>query len=118
MSNMTAFVESCVQTAAGKAAVADRSARGRPRAGKLLKVLEGKKNILVTTHQHPDPDALGSSIALVALLRSKLKDTRISMSIKGQIGGGINDAFTRHANLQTVPWNDAALKQYDAIILL
>jgi nanoRNase/pAp phosphatase (c-di-AMP/oligoRNAs hydrolase) len=115
---MTAFVESCVQTAAGKAAVADRSARGRPRAGKLLKVLEGKKNILVTTHQHPDPDALGSSIALVALLRSKLKDTRISMSIKGQIGGGINDAFTRHANLQTVPWNDAALKQYDAIILL
>jgi nanoRNase/pAp phosphatase (c-di-AMP/oligoRNAs hydrolase) len=115
---MTAFVESCVQTAAGKAAVADRSARGRPRARKLLKVLADKKNILVTTHEHPDPDALGSSIGLVALLRTKLKDAKVSMSIKGQIGGGINDAFTRHANLQTIPWSDADLKNYDAIVLL
>jgi len=115
---MTAFVESCVLTTAGKAAVADRSARGRPRAGKLLKVLEGKKNILVTTHQHPDPDALGSCIGLMALLKSKLKEAKISMSIKGHIGGGINDAFTRHANLQTVPWSDEDLKDYDAILLL
>ena len=115
---MTSFVESCVQTAAGTAAVADRSARGRPRAGKLLRVLADKKNILITTHLHPDPDALASSLALCALLRAKLKDARISMSIKGTIGGGINDAFTRHASLSLVPWDDTALRQYDAIILL
>jgi nanoRNase/pAp phosphatase (c-di-AMP/oligoRNAs hydrolase) len=118
MSSMTSFVESCVQTAAGKAAVADRSARGRPRARKLMKVLEGKKNILITTHQHPDPDALASSLALCELLRAKLKDARVSMSIKGKIGGGINDAFTRVAHLELVPWDERALKRYDAIILL
>ena len=72
MPSPTAFVESCVQTAAGKAAVADRNARGRPRAKKLMRVLADKKNVLVTTHQHPDPDALASSYALCALLRAKL----------------------------------------------
>ncbi|MBC8108862.1 MAG: DHH family phosphoesterase, partial [Anaerolineae bacterium] len=115
---MTAFVESCVQTAAGKAAAVDRKARGKPRARKLLRLLADKKKILVTTHIHPDPDALASSLALCTLLRSRLKDATIDMSIKGQIGGGINDAFTRHTPLSVVPWNDSALKDYDAIILL
>ncbi|HEY7089067.1 MAG TPA: DHH family phosphoesterase [Tepidisphaeraceae bacterium] len=118
MSATTAFIESCVQTTAGKAAVAGRGSRGRPRVRKLLKALEGKRNILVTTHQHPDPDALASSLALRALLHTKLKDAKVSMSIKGRIGGGINDAFTRHTQLDLAAWNDATLKRYDAIVLL
>ncbi|CAN5451241.1 hypothetical protein BH09PLA1_BH09PLA1_25620 [soil metagenome] len=115
---MTAFVESCVQTAAGKAAAIDRKARGKPRARKLLRLLADKKKILITTHIHPDPDALASSLALCQLLGSRLKDATIHMSVKGQIGGGINDAFTRHTPLSVVPWNDSALKDYDAIVLL
>jgi nanoRNase/pAp phosphatase (c-di-AMP/oligoRNAs hydrolase) len=118
MSTMTAFVESCVQTAAGKAAAASRSTRGRLRAKKLLKTLADKKNILVTTHQHPDPDALASSLGLCALLRIHLKDAHVSMSIKGRIGGGINDAFTRHTQLNLIPWDDHRLDEFDAIILL
>ena len=114
---MTAFVESCVQTAAGKAAAVDRKARGKPRARKLLRLLADKKKILITTHVHPDPDALASSYALCTLLSAQLKDAQVHMSIKGQIGGGINDAFTRHTPLSVVPWNDSALKDYDAIIL-
>jgi nanoRNase/pAp phosphatase (c-di-AMP/oligoRNAs hydrolase) len=115
---MTAFVESCVQTAAGTAAAVHRGARGKPRARRLLKALAGKKTILVTTHMHPDPDALASSMALRELLARRLKDARIDLSIKGQIGGGINSAFTRNAQLTVVPWDDAALTRYDAIILL
>lgn len=115
---MPAFVESCVQTAAGKAAVANRGARGRSHARKLMRVLADKKNILVTTHQHPDPDALGSCMAMTALLRSRLRDAKVSMSIKGAIGGGINDAFTRHSQFNLTPWDDNTLKEYDAIILL
>src|SRR5262245_43344347 len=102
MPTSTAFVDSCVQTAAGKAPVADRSARGQPRARRLLRVLADKKHILVTTHQHPDPDALGSSLALCALLRAHVKDATVNMSIKGRIGGGINDAFTRQTPLDLV----------------
>jgi nanoRNase/pAp phosphatase (c-di-AMP/oligoRNAs hydrolase) len=115
---MTAFIESCVQTAAGKAAVADRHSRGRPRMRKLLRVLDGKKNILVTAHQYADPDAIGSAVAMQSLLRAKLKDANVVMSIKGQIGGGLNEAFTKYASLDMVPWDDSTLKDYDAIVLL
>src|SRR6266481_2046940 len=109
ISLMTAFVESCVQTAAGSAAAAQRRARGKPQARKLLKLLADKKNILITTHQHPDPDALGSSFALTHLLKTKLKDATITFSVKGPIPGGINEAFLRYANLRVTPWDDQAL---------
>src|SRR5947207_90900 len=115
---MTAFVESCVQTAAGSAAAAQRRARGKPQARKLLKLLADKKNILITTHQHPDPDALASSFALTQLLKSKLKDAHLTFSVKGPVPGGINEAFIRYTNLHLAPWSDADLANYDAIILL
>jgi nanoRNase/pAp phosphatase (c-di-AMP/oligoRNAs hydrolase) len=116
---MTAFVESCVDTVAGSAVKVERHTRGRPRARKLLQLLEGKKRVLVTSHVHPDPDALASSHALATLLRMKLpKDTQVEMAIKGQIGGGINDAFTRYANLKLMPWDDEVVKSFDAVILL
>src|ERR1700733_14519075 len=118
MTTTTAFVESCISTAAGKAAVANLGRRGHSRAKKLLKILADKKNILVTTHQHPDPDALGSGMAMVELLKANLKDAEVRMSIKGRIGGGINDAFTRHAPLNLIPWEEYRLGEFDAIILL
>jgi nanoRNase/pAp phosphatase (c-di-AMP/oligoRNAs hydrolase) len=118
MTTTTAFVESCKSTAAGKAAAVNLSPRGRPRAKKLLKILADKKNILVTTHQHPDPDALASSMAMVALLKANLHDAEVRMSIKGRIGGGVNDAFTHHAQLNLIPWEEYRLGEFDAIILL
>jgi len=114
----TSFVESCVGTVADSAVAAERRARGRPRAARLLKVLADKKNILVTTHLHPDPDALASASALTYLLEQKLKDATISMSIKGRMAGGINEVFVRHANLKLRPWDDGMLKEFDAIVLL
>src|SRR5262249_1359805 len=102
----TAFVESCVQTAAGSAVAAQRRARGKPQARKVLRLLADKKNILITTHQHPDPDALGSSIALRYLLQHKLKDAGVTVSVKGPVPGGINEAFIRYTNLNLAPWHN------------
>jgi nanoRNase/pAp phosphatase (c-di-AMP/oligoRNAs hydrolase) len=115
---MTAFVDTCIQTVAGSADAVQKNARSRPRARKLLKALEGKRNILITTHMHPDPDALASSLALCVLLTAKLKDATVSLSVKGQIGGGLNTAFTRYTTMELTPWSDDALASYDAIILL
>ena len=61
---MTAFVESCVGTIAESAVAVEHRAKGKPRAEKLLRLLRDKKNILVTTHEHPDPDALASAQGL------------------------------------------------------
>jgi len=118
MTASTAFVESCVETVAGSAAAAERRSRGRPRAKMLLDLLADKKNVLITTHQHPDPDALASGLALCALLGAKLKTAKVNFSIKGRIGGGINEMFVRLSNLKLLPWDDSKLGEFDAIVLL
>ncbi len=115
---MNAFVESCVQTVTGPATAAERRARKRPRAVQLLKTLAGKTNILLTAHQHPDPDALASCLALCVLLTAKLPEAKVSMSVKGRMNSGINDQFIKNSNLSLLPWDDAKLVEYDAIVLL
>src|SRR3954468_7953980 len=107
---MTAFVESCLETVAGSAHAAERKAKGKPRAAKLLKLLEDKKNVLITTHEHPDPDALASALGLSGLLETVLKNAKVTVSIKGQISGGVNAVFVREANLKLAPWEEAGLK--------
>ena len=102
----------------GPVSKVSRRSRSRSRAKKLLKLLADKKNILVTTHQHPDPDALASSLGMTVLLQQKLPNARITMSIKGPIKGGINEMFVRQSDLKLVQWDEAALNQYDAIVLL
>lgn len=117
---MTSFVESCVETVADSAQAVERRSRGRPRAIRLIKTLRGKRRVLVTTHIHPDPDALASAQGVTELLRAKLPDTRVDMAIKGQIAGGINEAFARHSRLELVEWpyTPEQLAEYDGFVLL
>lgn len=119
---MTAFVESCVGTVNSSAVALARRSRGRPHARALMKVLADKKNILITTHEHADPDALASTLALCTLLGTKLPNAKVTASTKGRIGGGINEIFTQLTNLKLTPWseagNEAKLKSYDAIVLI
>jgi nanoRNase/pAp phosphatase (c-di-AMP/oligoRNAs hydrolase) len=115
---MKSFVESFVQTAEAGAVSADRTTRGRSRAKKLIKLLTGKSRILVTAHQHPDPDALASCLALCTLLNAKLSNVTVHLMFKGRIGGGLNEAFIRHTDLSYLPWDEKALSSYDAILLL
>jgi nanoRNase/pAp phosphatase (c-di-AMP/oligoRNAs hydrolase) len=115
---MTAFVESCVETAAGSAEAVERRSRRHPKARRLIKLLADKRRILITTHQHPDPDGLGSALALRALFAARLPDAEISISVSGRVGGGLNQAFLTYAKLNLVPWDESRLSEYDAIILL
>src|SRR5690348_15929480 len=116
---MTAFVGSCLETVAGSASKAERKARGKPRAKKLVKLLEDKHNLLITTHEHPDPDALASALGLSTLLRTVLKhDVKITVSIKGKISGGVNSRFVEEADLKLAPWAESTLKDFDAILLV
>ena len=119
---MTAFVESCVDTVSHSAVAVARRSRGRPHARTLMKVLADKRNILITTHEHADPDALASTLALCTLLTAKLPGAKVTSTAKGRIGGGINEIFAQLTNLKLAPWSEAgtpaALKQYDAIVLV
>ena len=116
---MTSFVESCAKTVTGSAAALARRSRGHPKAKHLLRALAEKKKILITSHAHPDPDALASSLALCTLLTQQLAaGTSVTVSFKGGIGGGLNEAFARQTELKAAPWDEAALASYDAIILV
>lgn len=119
VTRMTSFVESCVETVADTAVAVERRSRGKAHARKLLKVLAGKRNVLITTHEHPDPDALGAALSLCTLLCQKLPaDTKVSVSLKGRVGGGLNEVFYREMSLNVLPWDESTLQEYDAIVLL
>ena len=115
---MTAFVESCIRTASGSAAAVARRSRGRPKAKQLLRALADKKRILITTHEHADPDALASCLALCKLLSQRLGGAEVKVSIKGEMGGGLNEVFVKYTDLQPIPWDESALPSYDAILLV
>jgi nanoRNase/pAp phosphatase (c-di-AMP/oligoRNAs hydrolase) len=55
---------------------------------------------------------------MTILLGENLPDAQISFSVKGRVGGGINEAFVRYACLNLTPWDESALANYDAIVLL
>lgn len=114
---MTSFVESCIATSANSAHKVARATRGRPSATKLIKLLSDKPRVLITTHMHPDPDAVATCTALRALIKHVLPKTEVVVSIKGQFGGGLNQGFARLSNLQLDPWDDDLLPSFDAIIL-
>ena len=115
---MTSFVESCVETVAGSAVAVARHTRGQPRARRLLKLLAHKTHILITTHEHPDPDAFGAALGMCMLLQAKLPHAIVYVSLKGRVGGGINEAFYRETPFKLLPWNESKLPEYDAIVLL
>lgn len=94
----------------------------RPRrkhtAAKLLRTLRGKKNILITTHLYPDPDALGSCLATAALLKHHMKESAVSISVKGTITAGVNAPFIRLSRIESIPFDETKLAEFDAIVLL
>lgn len=114
---MTAFVDSCIDTMNNTASAVQN--RAHPRARKLLAALAGKANILITTHTHPDPDAAASCMAMKKLLDASLAPgTKTTIRLKGQHDAPRFAGFARTAQLQFDPWDDDAIKTYDAIVLL
>ncbi len=114
---MADFVESFVTSMTAEAGRVARRSRRQASGKKLIKLLSEKKKILVTSHMHPDPDAIASAQAMAVLLRATLPGARVDVSIKGVVANGINSAFARLCELDVTPWNDTTLDQYDAIIL-
>ena len=92
---MTSFIESCAKTVTGSAAAVARRARRHPKARQLLRKLADKKRILITTHEHPDPDAMASCLALQTLLTKALPAAEVKVMLKGRIGGGLNEKFAQ-----------------------
>ncbi len=113
---MTTFVDSCIDTMNSTAKQVQR--RVRPHARKMLRALQGKSNILITTHTHPDPDAAGSCLGIRKLLESALPEAKATIRFKGQSDAPRLAGFAKTAQIHFDPWRDDDLATFDAIILL
>ena len=61
---------------------------------------------------------LASSVGLARLFEAVLPDAKVTLSFKGRVGGGLNDAFVKYSSLEWTHWDDAALRSFDAIVLV
>src|SRR4051794_710891 len=79
----------------------------------LWQALQSSQRILVGTHEHPDGDALGSSLALWHVLRALGKDVTVYLP---DAPAPEFFSFLPHLNEITTEKPDAA--QFDAIVLV
>lgn len=116
--NMPTPVESHPAPAASTVSVVVKKSRRRSRARQLIKVLTGKKNILITAHRFADPDAIAAATALNVLLTARLPQAHTQVTFRGSIAGGLNQAFIQETNLQYTPWDRINFADFDAIVLV
>ena len=83
----------------------------------LLKTLSDKKNILIVSHDNPDPDTMASAFALRSFLMQKL-NTTVTMGFSGIIGRAENRAMVRYLNIPLRQLSELDLSQFDATILV
>ncbi|MGC4033023.1 MAG: hypothetical protein QM754_15060 [Tepidisphaeraceae bacterium] len=108
---VTAMTESAIKVR--------RAPNASPHIRKLFESLVGKSNIMSRRTFTRIPDALGSVQAMQVLLNALLPDAKATIRLRGQIGGGINDGFTRVSRMHFETWDDRnALPEYDAVVLV
>ena len=87
------------------------------RTERLVKLLEGRKRLLVWTHTHPDPDALGAAMGLRHLAREKL-GVPSDFCLVGRVMRAENKAMVRTLGMELTPLADLDLDAFDCIALV
>jgi nanoRNase/pAp phosphatase (c-di-AMP/oligoRNAs hydrolase) len=87
------------------------------KSGKFLSVLPKSGNVLVTSHDNPDPDALASCMALQRLIQARTKlNPRIA--IGGILGRSENQALSLELELDLYPIDILEHQRWDGIVMV
>lgn len=89
----------------------------RTRLRRLLRAFPGAKRILVLTHDYPDPDSIGSAVALQRLLGRRLK-CDVEIAFGGTIGRAENRALVKAIRAEMKPVPEVDFSSYDGIALV
>ena len=73
--------------------------------------------LLILTHNHPDPDAIASAVAL-AFLAERLHGVKSRIAYGGIVGRVENQAMVRVLRLPVHPLRDGDLKRYAHVALV
>lgn len=87
------------------------------RVRRLLRALGDAKNVLILTHDNPDPDALSSAWALRALMRHKSR-RRVDVAYGGIIGRPANRAMVTELGFPLVPIESVSFDRYERFALV
>jgi nanoRNase/pAp phosphatase (c-di-AMP/oligoRNAs hydrolase) len=86
---------------------------GDGRTAALREVLRGRKQLLVLTHNNPDPDSLGGAVGLQEFARSVGVPSRLA--IAGKILRAENQAMVRELGMQLDRVEDLKLADFDCV---
>lgn len=86
-------------------------------AQRFLNALPTSGNVLLTSHDNPDPDALASCLALQTLIREK-KGLNPRIAIGGILGRAENRAMSLELDLDLHPLEILLDKPWDAIVMV
>ena len=101
----------------GKRVLEEHIWDSKGKSDRFLKVLPDKGNILVTSHDNPDPDALASCLALQTLIRKK-KGITPRIAIGGILGRAENRAMCLELDIDLIPIDIVGDKSWDAVVMV
>ncbi len=87
------------------------------RVDKLLAMLAGKKNILIVSHDNPDPDTLASAFALRDLILREHK-SKVTIGFSGIVGRAENRAMITRLSIPLHRLDNLDPSDYEATILV
>jgi len=90
---------------------------GEPRLADLYDALRGGEHLLILTHDNPDPDALASAFALLALAQS-LDGVTARIGFGGFVGRAENRTMVRELDLPIMPAWALNLDDADLVALV
>jgi nanoRNase/pAp phosphatase (c-di-AMP/oligoRNAs hydrolase) len=83
----------------------------------LKGVLQGKKQLLILTHNHPDPDAIAGAAAL-KLLVQEITETEASIAYSGIIARAENRRMIKLLDISMKQYNRIKLSKYDCVAMV
>ncbi len=91
--------------------------KGNNKLNQLLKVCEGKKELLILPHNHPDPDSLASSWALQYLLEKKA-GVSSTVAYDGILGREENRIFKNRLQIKAVGLRSSHFRKFSSVALI
>lgn len=95
----------------------DCIARAKPKLEELTRLARGKKTLLAQTHDYPDPDTIGSALALGWLLQ-ELTGIEPTIGYSGVIGRAENKTMLKVLGIKMKRTTQKDLDKYDLVALL
>jgi nanoRNase/pAp phosphatase (c-di-AMP/oligoRNAs hydrolase) len=90
----------------------------RSRSERFLETIGAASEIILVSHVNPDPDALASMLGLEALVRAKLPDKAVTLTVDGIIARAENQAMVDFLQIPLIPVEGMTIGPNAAMVMV